>query len=326
MLLEVINTKWGLRSIYISLIAILFLFPFFSTHYYTFVFYSGLLMGLAATGLNIIFGYQGLVSFGHATYFGIGAYTVALLMKHFNIYSMEVLLLAAIITTGLISCIIGFLCSRHIEVYFALITLGFGQVFYSLAMKFYHITGGTDGISIRMPTLLGFEFKVTRDIFNTYYYYYYGIFILIGLMLLVWIIINSPFGLILQTIRENSLRARFIGIDVRKYRWYAFTLSGIISGIAGALYAPLYGHVAPDVLFHTLSGELLFIALLGGYHSFIGPIIGGVVYTFIKTYLISLTSYYWNFYLGIILAIIILSFREGIMGLFNLIIRGKTHG
>jgi branched-chain amino acid transport system permease protein len=322
---EFIFSYKGLISICVLLL--LFLFPLFSSSYNTFIFYSGLLLGLAAVSVNILLGYMGLVSFGHAAYFGIGAYTVALLTYYFNIQSMEVLLLAAFLTSLLISAIVGFLTVRHTEVYFALLTLAFGQLFYSLILKFYNITRGTDGISIPMLSLIGIKFNITREIFTSHYYWYYGIPIILGLLLLLWIIINSPFGLTLKIIRENPSRARAIGIPVEKYRWYAFILSGTITGIAGALYAELYGHVAPDLLHYSLSGELLCIALFGGYRSFIGPMIGGVIYTFLKSYLISITSYYWNFFLGIFLALVILFFRGGLMGGLNLLIslirRGK---
>lgn len=287
--------------------------PFILSPYWTYLLGFALIMAIVGLGYNLLLGYMGLLSFGHAAYFGTGAYTVALLMNFTDIRSWEFLLLCSILASATIAAAVGYLSVRHTKVYFSLLTLAFGQVLYALIYKLYWLTRGSDGLNIFTPTLLGMEIKVPKEVFLTYYFYYYILAIFFISTIVMWIIVNSPFGKTIQSIRDNSIRAEFIGIPVWKYRWIAFTISGIYSGIGGALFAVLNGHITPDYVGWTFSGEIAFLTLLGGINSFYGPIVGAVLYTIIKIQAIT-TTIYWQFLLGAILVIMVLAFPGGIMG------------
>jgi branched-chain amino acid transport system permease protein len=185
-----------------------------------------------------------------------------------------------------------------------------------LALKFYWVTGGSDGLRVPRPTLLlgllnfsgshGFQFFV-----KSYYYYVLGIFAVC--VVLMWVIVHSPFGKALQAIRDNEVRARFIGLRIRRFRWIAFLVSGTFTGVAGILWVPLNGLTTPDVLYWTFSGEIVFTALLGGFRNFTGPIVGGIVFTYLKTYAVATTEY-WQLLLGVVLVTLVLVLPTGIVG------------
>ncbi len=290
----------------LAVIAVLFLIPSVSSRYYIFLVGLALIYSIWALGFNILFGYTGLLSFGHAAYLGIGAYTVALLMNKLGIMSYEVLLLASIASSLVISMAVGFLCVRYTEVYFALLTLAFGEFFFAITYKLYDLTGGSDGMSVLYPTFLGQQMNLTS-------LYYVIVIIFIVSTYVGWRIVNSPFGKTLQAIREDPVKAEFAGIPVKRYQWYSFIVSGIYSGLAGALYAPLFAHVVPDLFHWTTSGEVLFLTLIGGYRFFLGPVFGAVIYAFLRSYITAYTIY-WPLILGLSVMIIALGFPDGVIG------------
>jgi branched-chain amino acid transport system permease protein len=276
----------------------------------------GLVMAIAALGFNLLLGYTGLLSFGHSAYFGVGAYTVALAVAHFGPHSMEFYLVVGIPVVALTSALFGYICVRHTRIFFGILTLAISQVIYSLAVKFYWVTGGSDGLRVPRPTLLfgllSFSGPQGFQNFVRYYYYYVlGIFVIC--VVLMWVIVHSPFGKALQAIRDNEVRARFLGLRIRRFRWIAFLVSGTFTGIAGILWVPLNGLTTPDVLYWTFSGEIVFTALLGGFRNFTGPIVGGLVFTYLKTYAVAITEY-WQLLLGIVLVTMVLVLPTGIVG------------
>lgn len=291
---------------YLIFIIILIMSPFVGPKYNTFLLTKALIMAIWALAYNILLGYTGMLSFGHALYFGVGAYTVALLIKWIGIRSMEILLLSSIISSAVIGALVGFLCIRYIAVYFALLTLAFGQFFFALTYKLYWITRGADGLPVPRPYLLGIKFTMMIR-------YFFVLAIFIVSTIIIWWILNSPFGKTLQAIRENPSRAEFVGVNVSHYKWLAFILSSIFSGIAGALYAPLFAHVTPDFLHWAFGGLVLYMVLIGGHKSFVGPIIGAFVFTYVENYVTAHTIY-WPIILGCILIIIVFAFPNGIMG------------
>ena len=275
----------------------------------------GLVMAIAALGFNLLLGYSGLLSFGHSAYFGLGAYIVALMVKYLHIQSMELYLLATVIGSVVLSLLFGFVCVRYTRIFFSILTLALSQVLWSLAYKFYWVTGGSDGLRVPTPTLVGISLPASEDkilfLAHQYYYYVLGVFVLCTLAM--WVIVHSPFGKALQAIRDNETRARFVGIQIRKYRLVAFLVSGVFTAIAGALWVPLNGLTTPDILYWPFSGEIVFMAVLGGFRAFTGPIVGAVVFNYLKTYAVGFTTY-WQAFLGCVLVILVLVLPTGIVG------------
>ena len=292
------------------------LVPLFAGTYQTQLLTYGLIAAIAALGFNLLLGYTGLLSFGHSAYFGMGAYIVAFLAEDFGLHSMEGYILIGLPVTAILSALFGYICVRHTRIFFGILTLALSQVLWSLAFKFFWVTGGSDGLRIPRPTLLGGLVDFTGPgafvrFINVYYYYVLAVFAIC--VVVMWVIVHSPFGKALQAIRDNEVRARFLGLRIRRFRWIAFLISGIFTGLAGILWAPLNGLATPDVLYWTFSGEIVFTALLGGFRNFTGPILGGIVFTYLKTYAVATTEY-WQLLLGVVLVLLVLVLPTGIVG------------
>jgi len=297
------------------LLALIVLPSLINTYQVQLVIY-GLIAAIAALGFNLLLGYTGLLSFGHSAYFGIGAYSVAFVVAHLGPHSMEFYLLLGIPLVAVTSALFGYICVRHTRIFFGILTLAISQVVYSLALKLFWVTGGSDGLRVPRPSLFlgllnfsgshGFQFFI-----KSYYYYVLGIFVIC--VILMWVIVHSPFGKALQAIRDNEVRARFIGLRIRRFRWISFLVSGTFTGVAGILWVPLNGLTTPDVLYWTFSGEIVFTALLGGFRNFTGPIVGGIVFTYLKTYAVASTEY-WQLLLGVVLVTLVLVLPTGIVG------------
>ena len=300
----------------VAILLALAVIPRFTALYQVQLLTYGLIAAIAALGFNLLLGYTGLLSFGHSAYFGVGAYTVALVVAHLGLRSMEEYLLIGIPVVAIISAIFGYICVRHTRIFFGILTLAISQVLYSLALKLYWVTGGSDGLRVPRPTLflglLNFSGSHGFQLFvRSYYYYVLGIFVVC--VVLMWVIVHSPFGKALQAIRDNEVRARFIGLRIRRFRWIAFLVSGTFTGVAGILWVPLNGLTTPEVLYWTFSGEIVFTALLGGFRNFTGPIVGGIAFTYLKTYAVATTEY-WQLLLGVVLVTLVLVLPTGIVG------------
>ena len=294
--------------------AVFLLLPYAISPYQTIMLAYGLIFAIAALGFNLLLGYTGLLSFGHSAYFGVGAYAVAFMVKYLKTSSMELFLLGAIVSTVVVTALFGFLCVRYTRIFFSILTLALSQVLWSLAFKFFWVTGGTDGLRVPTPALLGIaSAKADKIEFLSHGYYWYVLAIFFACVALMWVIVSSPFGKALQAIRDNEVRAEFVGIQIWRYRWIAFMVSGIFTGIAGALWVPLNGLTTPEVLYWPFSGELVFMTVLGGFRSFAGPIIGAVVFNYLKTFAVGFTVY-WQLLLGVVLVVLVLSLPTGIVG------------
>ncbi|TMK06093.1 MAG: branched-chain amino acid ABC transporter permease, partial [Alphaproteobacteria bacterium] len=240
---------------------------------------------------------------GHSAYFGAGAYTVAFIVRDLGAQSMELCIVGGLLGTLLISALFGFVCVRHTRIFFSILTLALSQVLWSLAFKFFWVTGGTDGIRVASAklTLLGGLVNFAgpgsfqRFVF-AYYYYVLGLFALATVMM--WVVVHSPFGKALQAIRDNETRASF---------------SGAFTGLAGILWVPLNGLTTPDILYWPFSGEIVFMSVLGGFRTFTGPIVGAVVFNYLKTYAVASTEY-WQLLLGVVLVVLVLALPSGIVG------------
>lgn len=284
--------------------------------YQTILFSYGLVMAIAALGFNLLLGYGGLTSFGHSAYFGIGTYTVAFLVKYLGVVSMEVHIAVGIAASAILAAVFGFLCVRFTLIYFSILTLALSQVLWSLAFKFFWITGGTDGLRVPRPTLLGGAIRFAgggayMEFVRSYYYYLLAVFAVS--VFAMWLIVHSPFGKALQAIRDNATRAEFIAIRVWHYRYAAFMISGIFTGLAGVLWVPLNGLTTPEVLYWPFSGEIVFMTVLGGFRNFTGPIVGAIAFNYLKTYAVAMTEY-WQFLLGITLIVLVMVLPAGIVG------------
>ncbi|HEY7242280.1 MAG TPA: branched-chain amino acid ABC transporter permease [Xanthobacteraceae bacterium] len=276
----------------------------------------GLIAAIAALGFNLLLGYTGLLSFGHSAFFGIGAYAVAFLLRDAGIRSMELYILIGLPIVALTSALFGYICVRHTRIFFGILTLALSQVLYSLALKLFWVTGGTDGLRAARPTLLAGLLSFTgggsyQRFVQAYYYYVLAVFAIA--VVIMWVIVHSPFGKTLQAVRDNETRAQFLGVRIRRFRWLSFLISGAFTGLAGILWVPLNGLTTPEVLYWTFSGEIVFTTLLGGFRNFTGPIVGGVVFTYLKTYAVATTEY-WQLLLGVVLVLLVLLLPTGIVG------------
>jgi branched-chain amino acid transport system permease protein len=326
--LTALNARPRVRLIAVAaaIAVLLALVPSFADSYQTMLLAYGLIMAIAALGFNLLMGYTGLLSFGHSAYFGVGAYSVAFLVQYFAIRSMELYLLVGLMSSAAVSALFGYLCVRHTRIYFGILTLALSQVLWSLALKLYWITGGTDGMRVPRPSLLGgvLVFKGAEfSQFITDYYYYVLVLFAISVVVM-WVIVHSPFGKALQAIRDNELRARFLGLRIRRFRWLAFLISGTFTGLAGILWVPLNGLTSPDILYWPFSGEIVFQTLMGGFGNFTGPIVGGIVFTYLKSYAVAATDY-WQFLLGTVLVILVLVLPTGIVGTAARLVHRRRH-
>jgi branched-chain amino acid transport system permease protein len=302
----------------IPILAVLVALPRFVDIYQTQLLTYGLVFAIAALGFNLLLGYTGLLSFGHSAYFGLGAYSAAFMVRYFGIGSMEMFMLAGLVIVGFVTAIFGYICVRHTRIFFSILALALSQVLWTLAYKFFWVTGGTDGLRVPFGTLtllgglVDFKGRGGYQAFVTsYYYYVLGLFCLATV--LMWIIVHSPFGKALQAIRDNETRAQFLGIQIRRYRWLAFLISGCFTGLAGILWVPLNGLVTPDILYWPFSGEIVFMTVLGGFRSFTGPIVGAIVFNYLRTYAVASTEY-WQMLLGVVLLILVMVLPTGIVG------------
>ena len=303
--------------VYLGIFVLLLFLPKLLPTYHLMLFESGITFAIMGLGFNLLLRYTGLLSFGHGALFATGAYAVGMMGRYFpDLYRIEILIPVALLASLIVSAIFGFICVRHTRVFFAILALAVSMVLYSLLAKFYNITGGTDGIHIDLPIMFGRSFEgMKRFEFLSGTYYYFLIVIFAACTVIMLGIVNSPFGKALQSIRDNEVRAEMIGIRVRRYRWYAFILSGLFTGTGGALWSFVNGHVSPEIAEWVFSGEIVYMTLLGGFMVFEGPIIGAILFTYLKLYAVS-TTQYWMFIIGATLITLVLLLPEGIAGGF----------
>ncbi|HEX9570016.1 MAG TPA: branched-chain amino acid ABC transporter permease [Rhodospirillales bacterium] len=308
----------------------LLLVPALAGPYQTQLFTYGLIFAIAALGFNLLLGYTGLLSFGHSAYFGLGAYSAAFMVRYLGVGSMEMFIVGGVLLTAAVSALFGYICVRHTRIFFAILALALSQVLWTVAYKFFWVTGGTDGIRVafaKMTLLAGTVNFTGAGAYEKFvgYYYYYVLVLFVFCTVLMWVIVHSPFGKALQAIRDNETRAQFVGVQVKRYRWFAFLISGTFTGLAGVLWVPLNGLVTPDILYWPFSGEIVFMAVLGGFRNFTGPIVGAVVFNYLKAYAVASTQY-WQFMLGFVLVVLVLVLPTGIVGAGSKLmekIRGK---
>ena len=293
----------------------LMLLPVMAPPYYATLMIPIFGYAIALLGFNLLFGYTGLLSFGHAMFLGAGAYGAAVMAGVLGIRLFETMLLAVVLCTMIAAVPIGFVCVRNVGIFFGMLTLAFGMLFYSFLFKFYHVTGGDSGMRVPRMKILGLELAQYNKIeLLAGPFYYYCLALLIIAALLMWRIVHSPFGLHLKAIRDNARKAEYLGVHVHRCRLAAFVISAGFGAAGGAILGFRIGLADPELVYWTHSGQLVFMAVLGGFSNFFGPIIGAFAYILLQDQLQSLTQY-WRFVLGAILALIVIAAPGGIAGI-----------
>jgi branched-chain amino acid transport system permease protein len=271
-----------------------------------------LVLALAAMSVNFLLGFTGVLSFGHAAWFGLGAYGAGLALK-FVAPDTALAILAGMLLAGIAGGLLGALLVRRRGVYFAMVTIAFGQVFYYIAFQWSSLTGGDDGLRgfSRQPLDFG-AFKI--DILNNADAFYWFVLFFFGLLSAVMaLILRSPFGRTMLAIRENERRARFLGIAVERHIWIVFTLSCFFIGVAGALYALTNNFADPRGLHYSQSGDFVMMAVMGGMRTFWGPLLGAAVFVVLQDYLSSVTVN-WMSFVGLLFVLVVLFFPRGLLG------------
>lgn len=306
--------RWlPLVAIWLALIMAPIWFPLLGG--YTALAGSVLVFGLAAMGLNLLLGFTGVLSFGHAAYFGLGAYGAGLTLKYVA-PSTPLAMLVGTLLGGLAGTLFGMLIVRRRGVYFAMCTIAFGQIFYYIAYKWNDFTGGFDGLRGFHREPIGFG-ALSLDITDGTWFYYFTLVVFTAAVALMGLLVRSPFGRTLRAIRENERRARFLGIPVERHIWLSFSISCFFTALAGTLYALLNNFADPLALHYSLSGFFVIMAVLGGMRSFWGPLLGAAVFVVLRDFLSSWTVNNWMAFLGAIFMLSVLFFPRGMLGMLK---------
>lgn len=291
------------RGTALATFGLLLVAPVVAGAYYLGVLSEVLLFALFAASLHLIMGPGGLVSFGHAAYFGLGAYGAALAVRHF-VWPMAAAVPAGVVLAAAGALLFGWFAVRLSGVYLAMLTLAFAQIAYAVVFQWLEVTGGSNGILGVWPP--AWAAGATA-------FYYLTLAVSAASLLLLRRALFAPFGYTLRAGRDSARRADAIGIDVRRHQWLAFALAGTLAGVGGALYAFLKGSVFPDVLAIPTSIDALVMVLLGGVHTVSGPLVGAVVYKALQVFLAAYTDY-WRLVVGAAIVALVVAFPQGIVG------------
>lgn len=295
--------------------------PLIAGPFWTNVATSILAVSLFAMSFNLLFGYVGLLSFGHQAFFGVSAYTVAITITGSEIGlipvvdSFLVAILAGVLVATVVGAIFGAMCVQRGGIFFAMLTLALGMLLYEGAIQWEALTGGANGTTLLPPEVsLG---PVTFNPLDPVPYFYFTFVIVVVSVLAMWRFVNSHFGEMLIAIRENTERAEFVGINVKLYQWIAFTVSGLFAGVSGALLSVKFFNVSPGVLHWSQGADAVVATLIGGPTSFMGPVLGAIIFIMLEQILTGFISDGWQVVLGGLLVPIVLFFPGGILGLLK---------
>jgi len=301
---------WVARHPVLSFFAFFAVFPFLVP--YQALATQVLIFGLFALGFNLLYGYTGLLSFGHAAYWGLGAYGTGLALAKLKLASLWGALGAGLLLAGVAGVIIGFFCLRRRGIYFAMLSLAFAQLLYFIAFHLADVTGGDDGLRgiqvppLRLPGL-------TLPLESSLAFYYFAFSLVTLALLVLKRILDSPFGAVLQAIRENSDRAVACGYDIRKIKLLSFVFSALFCGLAGGLDALRLAVVPVESLYWTTSGQVVIMTLLGGAGTFFGPFVGATAFLVLEDRLSTFTES-WPLFIGLIFMSFVLFLPKGIWG------------
>src|SRR6059036_1626298 len=268
-----------------------------------------LILGLFALSLDLIMGYTGMVSFGHAAYFGLGAYASALVLIHFA-QPVPVALLAGALLAGVVALPVGWFSTRATGIYFAMLTLAFAQFVYTMAYKWRSLTGGSDGIAGVPKTAL---FWGGPSLASSHAFYFLAAACVVLSLVLCRALVRSPFGRALQAIRESERRFTSLGRDPRPFKLVVFVIAAVFAGLAGALFAPFRGFASPEVMFWVFSGQGLMMVIMGGIGTLVGPVLGAMLFILIQEILSSYTEH-WMILTGALFVLIVIFLPGGLVG------------
>lgn len=259
--------------------------------------------GLFSTSLNFALGFGGIYQFHHAVFYGVGAYTAAVMITKLGYNPWLAFICGPLVATAL-SFVIGIICVRLSKLYFGMLQISLGSLVWAIVYRWYSFTGGDDGIhGISVPSMIG----------STKGAYYFTMMVAGLSMFLMYRILRSPFGSTLQGIRDNPVRSQAVGVDVRRHQLIAIMIAGFFGGVAGVLFVVVDNSVFPNMMFWTLSLEVTIMALLGGWFTFLGPMLGAAIIVSLRTFVSGYTEY-WTLVLGIVLMLVILFLPEGVLG------------
>ena len=311
MLKDAVRSKWfGLVA---GILIVLFILPLFVPRFFVYIFALIYVTALLAMSLNMVVGYGGLFQFHHAVFYGVGAYAVALMLTKTSL-PMWIGFIVGPVVAAITGLIIGWFCVRLTRLYFGMLQISLGSLIWAIVYRWYSFTGGDDGIhGIPMPSLI--------SSLNSSYYF---ILIILGIcLILMYMILKSPFGSTLQAIRDNSQRCEAVGINVRRYQLGGIVVATFFAGVAGVLFVALERSVFAEMLFWVLSLEIFIMCLLGGWFTFAGPILGAAITVALRTFVGRYTEY-WTLILGVMLILVIFFLPEGVMGFFQQLLKPGT--
>ena len=294
-------------AVMFALLAALPLVPGMPT-YYLLLAFDALLFGAIAMSLDLLIGYTGLVSFGHAAFYGLGAYATAVLLER-GIHSLWACLGFAILVVGLYALVVSYFATVRRGIYFALLTLIFAEVVFTF-FRYTQTFGGSDGIQ-GLPDALVFPGVAIDTPARKYYLVW--VYLLLAYAV-CRVLVTSHFGRVLVAIRENEDRARFLGYNVQKYKMLACMISALLTGLGGAIYPIRAAFATPDLMLWTESGEFIISVMIGGLGTLVGPIIGGVFFTLLRDKVSSYVDWYF-IVIGVVLVVIVLFLPKGLLGL-----------
>jgi len=289
----------------IVLLALLLLLPQFLPRFYIYLFALIFAICLLATSLNMVLGFGGMYQFHHAVFYGFGAYAFALFVTKSGLPPWIGYVIAPF-CSALLGLVLGLITVRLTQLYFGMLQISLGSLVWAITYRWYSFTGGDDGIhGIPIPDLIGASTGA----------YYFNLIVTAVCLLLMYMIVNSPFGRTFQGIRDNPERCQAVGVNVQRQQLAGQVIAAFFAGVAGTLFVTVEGSVFPDLMFWTLSLEILIMCLLGGWFIFMGPALGAVIIITLRTF-VGIYTEYWTLILGIVLMLLIFFLPEGVLGLF----------
>lgn len=298
----------------LAVLVILLFMPLLVSKFYTYILAIIFVTALLAMSLNLVVGHGGLFQFHHGVFFGVGAYTTGLILSKTS-WPWWIGFSAGPLAAALTGFLIGVFCVRLNRLYFGMLQISLGSLLWAIVFRWYSLTGGDDGIhGVPIPIFL-----------STVKSAYYFVLFLLGIcLILMYVVLKSPFGSTLQAIRDNPERCSAVGINVRRHQLMAIVIATFFAGIAGVLFVVVEGSIFPDLLFWVMSLEIFIMCLLGGWFTFAGPILGAAIIVSLRTFVGTYTEY-WTLILGIILILLIFFLPEGIMG-YNFLAKIRSRG
>ena len=290
----------------LAIFVLLFLLPMVLTRFYVYLLALIFVTGLLATSLNIVLGFGGIYQFHHAVFYGVGAYGAAIMITKLG-YSPWLGFIIGPLLAAFLSLVMGAICIRLSKLYFGMLQISLGSLVWAIVYRWYTFTGGDDGIhGVSLPALIATP-KGS---------YYFTLLITGTCLLVMFLIVKSPFGSTLQGIRDNPVRSEAVGVNVKLHQLVALVIAGFFAGVAGVLFLVVDNSAFPDMLFWTLSLEILIMCLLGGWFTFLGPMLGAAIIVALRTFASTFTEY-WTMIQGIILMLVIIFLPEGVLGYLN---------